>query len=84
MTHLLIAVHWLDDRYHGLLDREGPPEWPPSPYRLFQALVAGAARRGELEAETGMALDSVAEAQPSDDHRSSVSSWASRHPLCSE
>lgn len=57
MTHLLIAVHWLDDRYHGLLDREGPPEWPPSPYRLFQALVAGAARRGELEAETGMALD---------------------------
>lgn len=57
MTHLLIAVHWLDDRYHGLLDREGPPEWPPSPYRLFQALVVGVARRGELEAESGRALD---------------------------
>lgn len=57
MTHLLITVHWLDDRYHGLLDREGPPEWPPSPYRLFQALVAGAAQRGELEAEPGSALE---------------------------
>jgi len=57
MTHLLITVHWLDDRYHGLLDREGPPEWPPSPYRLFQALVAGVARRGELEAEPGRALE---------------------------
>lgn len=56
MTHLLLAVHWLDDRYHGLLDREGPPEWPPSPYRLFQALVAGLARRGELESELGQSL----------------------------
>jgi CRISPR-associated protein Csb2 len=57
MTHLLITVHWLDNRYHGLLDREGPPEWPPSPYRLFQALVAGVARRGELGTEQGIALD---------------------------
>lgn len=56
MTHLLITVHWLDDRYHGLMDRDGPPEWPPSPYRLFQALVAGVVRRGELEAEPGKAL----------------------------
>ena len=38
------------------MDREGPPEWPPSPYRLFQALVAGLARRGELELELGQAL----------------------------
>ena len=56
MTHLLITVHWLDNRYHGLLDREGPPEWPPSPYRLFQALVAGMARCGESESEQGDAL----------------------------
>lgn len=48
MTHLLLTVRFLDDRYHGLLDRKGPPEWPPSPFRLFQALVAGVARRGEL------------------------------------
>ena len=56
MTHLLLTIHWLDDRYHGLLDREGPPEWPPSPFRLFQALVAGVARRGELESELGESL----------------------------
>ena len=48
MTHLLLTVRFLDDRYHGLLDRGGPAEWPPSPFRLFQALVAGVARRGEL------------------------------------
>jgi CRISPR-associated protein Csb2 len=56
MTYLVITVHWLDDRYHGLMDREGPPEWPPSPYRLFQALVAGMARCGELEGKRGDAL----------------------------
>ena len=48
MTHLLLTVRFLDDRYHGLLNRGGPPEWPPSPFRLFQALVAGVARRGEI------------------------------------
>lgn len=48
MIHLLVTVRFLDNRYHGLFDRGGPPEWPPSPFRLFQALVAGVARRGEL------------------------------------
>jgi len=48
MTLLLITVRFLDERYHGLLDREGTPEWPPSPYRLLQALVAGVANRDEL------------------------------------
>src|SRR5437016_7766779 len=48
MTHLVLTVRFLDDRYHGLLDRGGPPEWPPSPFRLFQALVAGVARQDEL------------------------------------
>jgi CRISPR-associated protein Csb2 len=33
---LLIEVRLLDGRYHGVGD------WPPSPFRLFQALVAGA------------------------------------------
>lgn len=56
MTFLLLTVRLLDERYHGLLDRGGPPEWPPSPFRLFSALVAGVARRGELEDETGSAL----------------------------
>jgi CRISPR-associated protein Csb2 len=33
---LLITVRLLEGRYHGLDD------WPPAPFRLFQALVAGA------------------------------------------
>ena len=39
---LLMRVHLLDDRYHG----EG--DWPPSPARLFQALVAGNAFGAKL------------------------------------
>ncbi|WP_445397842.1 type I-G CRISPR-associated protein Csb2 [Zobellella sp. An-6] len=37
---LLISVRFHDDRYHGTGD------WPPSPARLFQALVAAAALPG--------------------------------------
>ena len=36
MTILRITVNWLNGRYHGV-------EWPPSPWRLYQALVAGSA-----------------------------------------
>ena len=36
MRALLIELRLLADRYHGRDD------WPPSPFRLFQALVAGA------------------------------------------
>ncbi len=57
MNHLCITVNWLDERYHGLLGRNGPPEWPPSPFRLFQALVAGVARSGELDADVGKSLE---------------------------
>lgn len=53
---LRLTVRWLDERYHGQLGRDGPPEWPPSPLRLFQALVSGVARRGELETSVGEAL----------------------------
>lgn len=56
MSYLLLTVQFIDDRYHGLLDRNGPPEWPPSPFRLFCAIVAGVARRGELESDIGKAL----------------------------
>lgn len=38
--HLCISVTFLDPLFHGQGD-EGP-EWPPSPMRLFQALIAGA------------------------------------------
>lgn len=40
--HLLVSVHLTHDRYHGASD------WPPSPARVFQALVAGAAKGGTL------------------------------------
>jgi CRISPR-associated protein Csb2 len=56
MAHFCITVRWLDDRYHGLLGRDGPPEWPPSPFRLFQALVAGVAGWGELDGSVGKSL----------------------------
>jgi CRISPR-associated protein Csb2 len=38
----LLSVCFHDGRYHGR------PEWPPSPARLFQALVAAAANGGVL------------------------------------
>jgi CRISPR-associated protein Csb2 len=44
MSALLISARFHDGRYHG------QPDWPPSPARLFQALVAGSAQ-GEALAE---------------------------------
>lgn len=46
--HLCISVTFLDPLFHGRGDDE--PEWPPSPMRLFQALLAGA-RTGYRGAE---------------------------------
>jgi CRISPR-associated protein Csb2 len=45
-TFLCISVRFLDpySAFHGRRDA-GEPEWPPSPLRLFQALVAAAASR---------------------------------------
>ena len=42
--YLLLCIRFLDDRYHGLTDNGEKAEWPPSPFRVFQALVAGNAR----------------------------------------
>ncbi|ACI99324.1 type I-U CRISPR-associated protein Csb2 [Rhodospirillum centenum] len=47
---LLIEVTLLDARYHGVGD------WPPAPWRLFQALVAGA-HGGRWAAEDADAKD---------------------------
>ena len=47
---LLLAIRFHDGRYHGAGD------WPPSPFRLFQALVAASARGGTLRAEDEAAL----------------------------
>ena len=50
MTHaLLITVRLYEGRYHGTRDGfDGAQGWPPSPGRLFQALVAAAARGASI------------------------------------
>lgn len=55
MPSLLLSVEFFGPRYHGL-EPDGRPEWPPSPARLFQALVAGAARGAVLAPEDRDAL----------------------------
>jgi CRISPR-associated protein Csb2 len=42
--HLCLTVRFLDAAFHGRGDGD-EPEWPPSPLRVFQALVAAAARK---------------------------------------
>src|SRR5262249_48674905 len=45
MKYLVITIRFLSDRYHGRTDIGRTPEWPPSPLRLYQAILAGAAGR---------------------------------------
>lgn len=47
--HLVWSFRFLTPWFHGRGD-EGAPEWPPSPLRAFQAVVASAGRAGRLEA----------------------------------
>ncbi|GAB4557451.1 MAG: type I-U CRISPR-associated protein Csb2 [Haliangiales bacterium] len=47
---LLVEVLFHEGRYHGV------PDWPPSPARLFQALVAGSARSERLSESHEAAL----------------------------
>lgn len=56
-SYFCLTIRFLDERFHGCGD-SGEPEWPPSPLRAFQALVAAAARRhrGELSNEIASAL----------------------------
>lgn len=51
--HLVLHV-WLHDRFHGIAF--GAPEWPPSPARVFQALIAGVARGREIPVVVADAL----------------------------
>lgn len=50
--HLVLSFRFLSPCFHGRAD-EGAPEWPPSPLRAFQAVVAAAARAGKLDATRG-------------------------------
>ena len=53
---LLLSVRFHEGRFHGQ-DRRKAPEWPPSPARLFQALVAGAANGAATPATMRSALE---------------------------
>jgi CRISPR-associated protein Csb2 len=55
--HISISIRLLTRAFHGRRERR-IPEWPPSPLRLFQSLVAAAARsdRGRLEDSERSAL----------------------------
>ena len=55
---LLISVRFHEGRYHGTGD------WPPSPARLFQALIAGAGLQGPLQADQVEALEWLETMQP--------------------
>ncbi len=48
---LLLSVRFHEGRYHGTGD------WPPTPARLFQALVAGAGLKGPMQANDVKALE---------------------------
>lgn len=48
---LLVTVRFHDGRYHGRGD------WPPSPARLFQALLAGSARGAHVPDEVRRSLE---------------------------
>lgn len=53
---LVISVRFHDGRFHGE-GSDGGAEWPPSPARLFQALVAGAGNGETLNEEETKALE---------------------------
>ncbi|MCB2262737.1 MAG: type I-U CRISPR-associated protein Cas5/Cas6 [Candidatus Thiosymbion ectosymbiont of Robbea hypermnestra] len=48
---LLLGVRFHEGRYHGI------PDWPPSPARLFQALVAGAIEGGGISTDDRAAFE---------------------------
>jgi len=58
LGYLCITVTFLDSRFHGRADR-GKPEWPPSPLRLFQALVAASAGRWNQRTQLTHALPAL-------------------------
>ncbi|MDA8142114.1 MAG: type I-U CRISPR-associated protein Csb2 [Desulfobacteraceae bacterium] len=43
VEYFRISIHFLGGEFHGRGDH-GEPEWPPSPLRLYQAMVAASAR----------------------------------------
>lgn len=58
---LRIDVRWLDDRYHG-------EEWPPSPFKLQQALIRVVADQGMESLNATLPLLGMLESKPSIEH----------------
>ena len=56
-----ITIRFLDTHYHGRRDG-GEPEWPPSPLRVFQAMLAGA--KADWSVERAAAFDWLEQLQP--------------------
>ncbi|MCA9067570.1 MAG: type I-U CRISPR-associated protein Cas5/Cas6, partial [Planctomycetaceae bacterium] len=63
MPFLKLSVELLDQTYHGCGDG-GSPEWPPSPLRVFQSLVASAARGQMIGEDWERALNWLAAQSP--------------------
>jgi CRISPR-associated protein Csb2 len=63
--HFCITIRFLDGRFHGR-GAGGESEWPPSPLRVFQALVAAAAAHTNERSALTMAAPTLRwlEAQP--------------------
>lgn len=57
-SYFCITVTFLDSCFHGRADG-GKPEWPPSPLRLFQALVAASAGRWNQRTELTHAVPAL-------------------------
>ncbi len=51
LSYFNLSIRFLNQAFHGRKDG-GKPEWPPSPLRLFQSLVAAAAAQRRLDALT--------------------------------
>ena len=61
--YFCIAVTFLDPRYHGRGDG-GVPEWPPSPLRLLQALVAANSDEIGIDPDLDRALAWLEQQEP--------------------
>lgn len=53
--YLVITIRFLDPIYHGRKEG-GVPEWPPSPLRLFQAMIAASANGRDIPIEAKTSL----------------------------
>lgn len=73
-SYLCFSIRFLQPYSHGRGDK-GEPEWPPSPFRFFQALAAGSAGRWNERERLQRALPALRwlEAQPAPEMVAAVS-----------